>query len=233
MMGNTLNYRITCPVGSLDVKGIGLRYIYSAPDNFLHICIDHKSCKPIFSIYCDRHLSKEILEFIFSIEKISKIKAIILSNHTSVDLTDTMMPQRLDGILDSICYIAQLNLYLEQKRYKKFSKELSYKYNLKDFNIKQFCCQQSGTSYYRALIQSGGGQEAVIRDVEISGLIRKLSESVIRDLIAREFGQNNDLANSLLMLSSDMSIMARLMDKHFIPENNLNRDFNHKEKINN
>lgn len=217
-MDSTLRYQSTDRRGSFDAWGVGLFYHYSAPVNTLEV---YSSPDDQAALLLQATLSKNsqchVQDFVSYFDKVSQIKALMLSNQTSVNIADTMESERLRGVLINTCSLAKSVCALTNDKLRSFVSSSKEMYELKHFSIKHLCCQASGEKYYRARLKTYNSNEIVARSITMHGVLMTLSEKIIRDLIALEFSTRHNTADNLLIFSSQLTTISRVMNQNFYP----------------
>lgn len=207
-----------CSERSLCARGTGFYYHFDKTDHTLQIYCEISE-QLIYEAMCSKFVSLNPQAFIEKLEKLAQIKALVLSNNQTINLNDILACDRLHGILENNTSIANKSNYLQNHHFKKFTCFLKEKHGLEEFQIKSLCCAKSGTSYFRALLKTFKGNEITVRDITLSGLTRKISEAITYDLIAREFSFSiGGPADNLLILSTKLKLLSRLLDPYFYPE---------------
>lgn len=208
--------------GSFYAAGTGLKYRYDGRKNALHISVGG-SCNGLYTLFCPKRIQKNPQDFIYFLERASSIKALILSNNKTTDLTKTLNEERLKPILQSVFDIAIQSYDLHQENFDTFTDRLVAQYDLEDLQIKYMHSTRSGTSYYRLFIKTKSGHDAVIREKQIDHLIRSSARTISGDLIPLVLtGKKNTEGEKVLHLSTILGILGRILNKDFKPEIQMN-----------
>lgn len=160
---------------------------------------------------------KKILELIQYFDKAAQIKALMLSNSSTINLSQTMEPRRLQGIANTLFDHALFAVDLDAGKFRRFTATLAHIYDLKHFSVKHFTCTKSATAYYRACLRTHNENELVGRSLTLPGILMTVSEKIISDLIALEFSTRNNSAQNLLSLSAKLATVGRILNDGFYP----------------
>ncbi|HOO81805.1 MAG TPA: hypothetical protein PK513_04830 [Alphaproteobacteria bacterium] len=113
---------------------------------------------------------------------------------------------------------------LHCKDFDHFSTLFCRDFNLKSLIIKRLSSDSQEKSFYLASITTQHNNSVCARSDNLSGLTTLLSNKILSDLIAVEFGLNRDSsAQNLLGAASKLATIGRVLDNNFIPEEKLKR----------
>ncbi|MCD8494187.1 MAG: hypothetical protein LRY39_02100 [Alphaproteobacteria bacterium] len=96
--------------GSFIAWGVCFFYAYSAPGHELNISTQEG--EKLISLAVGKRIHRKILSFIQYFEKAAQIKALMLSNGETINITQTMDHRRLRGIANTLFDHACLHLIL-------------------------------------------------------------------------------------------------------------------------
>jgi len=212
-----LRHQIVSPCGQIEAWGAAFNYRYNPEKNTLCVFRTESGCKTL-NITLPAKIAANPLLFITQLEKATQIKALMLSNNTTLRLCQTIVPEKLSAIAKSVSKLALNSFDLSSGRIEKFSKLVRRSYGLKEFEISYIDNQASG-SYYKAKIVSCRDNFVIVREDNMPDTLKKLSEGILSDLIALEFSsRNNSCSEQLLRLSTRLSVMSKIVSDVFIPE---------------
>lgn len=213
-----LRYQSISDTGDFIAHGLGLRYEYDRHKHALKIST-LRSDTGLFSLLCPARMSENPLLLVHNLEKAGCIKALMLSDNETANLAQTMNECRLKPILQSVFELAIESFDLAHGDFDSFTTRKTMAYGLEDFQIKHMQCTRSGTSYYRLFVKIGDTQDVVIRDTEFDTLLTKSAKTIVRDLIPHTFSSSNrETGDKLLMLSSRLSLLGRILNENYSPE---------------
>lgn len=201
----------------VEASGAAFNYRYNAADNTLCLFRNENGCKTL-KIVLPTKIAANPQLFIHHLEKATQIKALLLSNNATVRLCQTIVPDKLSAIAKSVSKLALNSFDISCNRIDKFTKMVRRSYGLKEFEIVHISHQDSG-SYYKAKIVSCRNHCVIVREDTIHQLLKSLSEGILSDLVTLEFSSNNKCSEQLLRLSTRLSVMAKITNEKFLPEN--------------
>lgn len=209
--------------GSFVAWGNGFRYNYEAGQNILSIA--HLERQKVFTqLKFDRHLSRDPLAYVSTLDKTNEIKALMYSNNTTVNLADTMELDRMKAIIDITARISRYAYDLNGRDYDRFGGLFCADFSLKNLKIKQYNTRTAENLFLVARIQTMNNNSVCVRGCTAATLMAALSDRTLRDLITMEFGHRFDnSAQNLLNVSSKLSTLSRVLDENFIPSKRLKR----------
>lgn len=213
-----IRYQETDSSGSLDAYGAAFNYNYVAQTNALNIYRNENGCKTL-NITLPAKIAENPLLFITHLEKATQIKALMLSNHATIRLCQTIVPDKLSAIAKSVSKLALNSYDLSMGNTDKFSKLIRRSYNLKHFDITKIEHESSPHPYYRAKIVSCRDNCVVVREDNLPDTLKNLSEKILSDLIALEFSSRTNICSEqLLRLSTRLNVMSKIVNENFSPE---------------
>ena len=218
-----MKYVNTCSQGSFIAWGTGFRFKYEAPSRLLSITpLDRK--RAIAKLRFDDKLAKEPLAYVESLDKTNQIQALMYSNNTTIDLSDTLDRDRIGGLIKSTAHISRFAFDLNTKNFERFAAFFCKDFELESFKIKKFISKRQETEFYIGKLQTRYNNFVRVRACTLTGLTAALSDKTLTDLITMEFGHSyNNSAHTLLNASSKLSTISRILDENFIPERKLER----------
>ncbi|MAE52143.1 MAG: hypothetical protein CMH27_10070 [Micavibrio sp.] len=212
-----LRYQEASRCGSIEAWGAAFNYRYDSDGNTLRVFRNENGCKTL-NITLPAKITADPLLFIRQLEKATQIKALMLSNNTTIKLCQTIVPDKLSAIAKSVSKLALNSFDLSTNRIEKFSKLVRRSYGLNEFEIAYIDHLTSG-SYYKAKIVSSRDNCVIVRQDDLATTLQDLSEGIIRDLIALEFSsRHNGTSEQLLRLSTRLSVMSKIVNEKFLPE---------------
>jgi len=218
-----MKYEKTCSQGSFVVWGTGFRFDYEASKRLLNIAPTDKK-RALAQLKFDKHLAKNPLGYVESLDKTQKINALMYSNNATINLADTLDHDRISGLMKTTALISRLAFDLNSNKFERFSRVFCEQFDLKSLKIKKFASKNSGSELFLGRIQTQHNNSVCVRSRTLSGLAAGLSDRTLRDLITMEFGHSyNNSAHNLLNASSKLSTISHVIDDNFIPEHKLNR----------
>ena len=218
-----MKYEETCTQGSFTVWGTGFRFDYEADNNFLNITsLDKK--RALAHLKFDKHLAKDPLAYVESLDKTNQIKALMYSNNATINLAETMDYERIASLLKITARISRCAFDLRTKNFDRFSKIFCKDFDLSSMKIKKFTSSHKENEFYLARIQTQYNNSVCVRACTLTGLTAALSDRTLRDLMTMEFGHShNNSAHSLLNVSAKLSTISHILDQNFIPEHKMIR----------
>ncbi len=212
-----MRHKGTNASGSFEAWGLGLFYHYDADAHILDI-IHARRNKPLIYIDFDRSLSKAPIMYVELIEKSSQIRALMLSNNHTADISETLDENRLCGILPSIASMGRYCFDLQKKRYDRFAKYFVEENDLKRFSIEFINSQESGSQFFKTELETHKSNIATGRGTTLFQALTSLSDSIIHDLLTKECGYNmQGQAHALLRIASTLSAYSCTLNESFIP----------------
>lgn len=214
-MSFALEYQITHD--SLTAWGTGLQYNYEDDIQSLNISRLGKE-RPFATFHFDHHMSRDPLTYITALEKACQIKALMLSNNTTVNLAETLNCVQLNAIINSAASLSRYAYDLKTLRLRQFCDAFSDEFDLKTVKIKKFKSRKQGNEFFIARVQTKHDNTICVRACTLAGITAAMSDKTIRDLITMEFGHSFEgSAHNLLSVSTRLSSLSYILDDTFIP----------------
>ena len=203
--------------GSFIACGVGILYKYTVPTRTLEIFL-RKNRTYLFRMSLEERDTSDIYKLIQTFDKAVQIKALMISNHQTNDITKTLGAEKLQAIINSAFKIAFYAFDAEMGEWEKFNLAMKTDFKLRKFRMKRLICPSAGTAYIRCGIETPRNNELTVRAKTTAEVIKTLSEGIIQDLIAVEFAYRTDsFAHQLVTLSSKLGTLARLLDANYNP----------------
>lgn len=217
-MDFTLKHKEAAPPGSFVAWGIGFAYCYEPKRNVLNIS-DARSKKPLFYVDCkNQPLAAGACDYAIFFEKATQINALILSNNSTVDLSELLDDRRLAAILEDSANLARYAYSLKQEDFKRFESDFCKNFTLKRLEIKKPKTLYPRDSSYFAKLKTLNNNVITSQKRSLHKILADLSERTLRDLIAVEFGYHFQHSTyDLLTVSSKLAIIGHILDERFIP----------------
>ncbi len=220
-MSFALKHRQIDRQGSFEAWGAGFRYEYDAPRKILDV-VTTRDNKPLLFMDLRNGLCDDALLYTQYLEKATQINALVFSGSTTLDLTSTFDHQKLAAIVRSSSVLTHYALDLQLRRFHHFSRKFRRSCSLEEVYIDSLYQEDPETEFFKAFVKTRHGNTVSTGGPSMPGVLSRLSEKVIRDLIAVEFGDNhNHTAHNLLGVSSKLSTTSLILDKDFIPNDKL------------
>lgn len=221
--GFTLKYREHNSRGSFVAWGIGFHYRYD-PDTKILDIIDARRQKPLLFLDFDGKTSKDPLTFTRNLDKANQINALIFSNNTTNDLSETLEDRRLVPILENSVFLAHYCFDLNHGKFQRFAKHFCGDFALKNIQIDRVENINPEASYFLAELRTLNNNAITSRATSLHSVIRKLSEKAVQDLMTAEYGNVlSGSAHNLLTASSKLSIISRILDENFSPHRRIQK----------
>ncbi len=203
--------------GSFTAWGTGLTYAYNAYDHSLSI-VHRERHDTLAHINFDSAMAKNPLGYVELLEKATQIKALIFSNHQTIDLADMFDAGKLKELLKPAFLLSRYAFDLDTKRYHRFCRLFCEDHALKSVKIKRFISEDGSNEFFIARIQTQHDNGIIVRGCTMAGLTAALSDRTLRDLITMEFGHRFEgSAQNLLRVSSQLSTLSCLLDEVYCP----------------
>jgi len=199
------------------IWGLGLCYEYD--QNSGHISIIHaQRYQPIIDVYVDINTSIYLSDFIHTIEKITQIQALILSNNATCDITEILTRRRMKVYFEYVIETARRACYLRHGDYDSFIDNMCEDFGLSGFNIENLNKGYSNNNFFKLSIHTKRGNVIACEGFHLRYCLSTLSQKTISDLLVVETSHNFQAdARRLLKMSSNLSMLARVLDEQFIP----------------
>lgn len=203
--------------GSFLAWGVGFHYEYDANQHILEITTARDG-KPLTYTGFDTESCANPFRFVLLLEKATQIQALMLSNNATIDLSENFEDERLVAIFISCMNLAQFAYDLSQYDFKRFEKCFCADTPIKLLNIEKIESSESVDQFFSAKLSTDTSQELSKRAKSLHHLMIGLSDSIISDLITAEYGfKFKNTADTLLSVSSKLSLISLILNEAFIP----------------
>jgi hypothetical protein len=207
--------------GSFTAWGTGFKYEYRSSLDKLDVLHD-KTGSALIQIDLDKQLSSDPESFIKMLDKSCQVRALTLSNNTSIDLSETFEERRLMPMLAETARLARLSFDLMHENFEQFDRYFCQDTPFKNMKINRIRRFDAGYASYSAQLETKQNNKITVESETLHGVMSKLSQKIIQDLITREFVLRFDAsANLLLSASSKISILSMILNDKFTPERKL------------
>lgn len=215
----TLKHRDTGSQGEFVAWGIGFFYTYTPAKHRLDILHSHNE-KPLIHVDLSDISARSPMEYVETLEKTTQIEALMLSNNTDLDLSAVYTDSRLLPILQGSVQIAAFGIDLKHQRFNRFAAMFCESFGLKTLGLKRTQYLKTQKNFYFAHMVTCYNNKTLASGHSLHGVMKALSEQTLSDLMASEFSHHTqNAAHNLLMVSSKLAILSRVLDKCFIPQN--------------
>lgn len=207
--------------GSFTTLGTGFKYEYhSGPQklNVLHVGTGRTLID--IDLANGPHVNPE--SFIRTLDKSYQIRALTLSNNTSIDLSQTFEERRLMPVLTETAQLARLSFDLMHENFEQFDRYFCQDTPFKNMKINRLRRFDAGLASYSAQLETKHNNKLTVESQSLHGIMSKMSQKIIQELITKEFVLRFDAsANMLLSASSKISILSMILNDKFMPERKL------------
>lgn len=212
-----LRHRESRPEGLLSAWGVGFNYQYCIKKDLLRV-LSAKSNEYLSEIKLAEFTSQSPLNFIKTLNKVSQIQALLLSNEDHIDLNELYAGARLASLLENAITISSFSSYLDSEYFEEFEKKFCKNYALKRLTLKKIPNSESFGKIYKAELKTNNNNAVNSSSVELSDTLKRLSEKTVYDLAPTEYMYRMQAsAQNLLNVSSDLSIISKTIDDKFVP----------------
>lgn len=215
-MDSTLKYRVAGDGDNFDAWGVGLFYSYKVGIKQLDVFIGQGD-EHLLTFKLRKGHAAQAQRFVHYFDRAAQVKALMLSNHGTTNIAETMAPDRLRGVLNNTYNLSCHAHDLHNDNLRLYVRLTQSFYQLRHFSLKHLVCPTSGNAYYRAGLKTHSQNEVIARSMTLHGVLMTLSEKIVRDLIALEFSTRHNTAYNLLTLSAQLSTISRVLNDHFYP----------------
>lgn len=217
--------------GSFTAWGTGFNYEYDSNVKKLEI-FHARTGSTLIYIDFDKQLSQDPAAFVAMLDKSCQIRALTLSNNTSIDLSETFEDQKLTPVLADTARLARYGFDLMHDNFDRFERYFCQDNTIQNMKIRRVRKYEAGSAFYSAQIETRQSNKVTVESPTLHGAMSKLSQKIVQDLIARELTSNFDVfAHTLLKTSSKVSILALILNEKFLPSCRLKEV--HKERKSN
>lgn len=203
--------------GSFSALGTGFKYEYDANSKRLDV-FHAKTGSTLLFIDFDKTLSRDPALFVSTLDKSCQIRALTLSNNTSIDLSQTFDDHKLTPMLVETARLARFGFDLMHENFDRFERYFCQDSTIRDMKIQRIRKFDAGSAFYSAQLETRHSNKLVVESTTLHGVMSKLSQKIIQDLITREFVSHFDaFAHTLLKASSNVSILSLILNEKFLP----------------
>ena len=201
--------------------GTGFKYEFDAHLRKLDV-FHAKTGSALLFIDFDKELLRDPRLFVSTLDKSCQIRALTLSNNTSVDLSQTFDDGKLTPMMVETARLARLSFDLMHGNFERFERYFCQDSIIRSMKIDRIRKFDAGSAYYAANIQTRRNNRLAVESPTLHGIMTKLSRKIVQDLITREFVSHYDaLAHNLLKMSSNISILSLILNEKFLPSRKL------------
>lgn len=216
-MGFTLKHRELDSRGSFIAWGIGLEYEYDAGSGVLDIAQARRN-KPLLYIECDDRLTSNPLSFTCALEKATQINALVFSNNASTDLSDILGERHLKVMLETSAMQASYCYDLEHEDFELFETRFCENHHLRKLRLDKCTNLRGENAFFKGELQTRAQNSIETCGAKLFSVVKKLSNKTIDDLLANQYSYPaNKEAQNLLAVSSNLSLISKILDKNFHP----------------
>lgn len=216
-----LGYRETDSCGSFVAWGQSFNYSYNARYNILNI-LNSADEKKLISLECYKDLCALPLNYVSTLEKVTQIKAQQVSNFKTLSLSEIYAGARLLSLLEGCIQISDYSWDLRRERFDDFNKSFSIAFSLKSARLKRLNKGLHSENLYCGELKTLNHNSTTATSRTIYNAINKLSQKAIHDLAATAYASRmQDSAQNLLNVSTQLNLLGRTLNDHYIPRNML------------
>jgi hypothetical protein len=207
--------------GSFTALGTGFKYEYDA--NLQKLDVSHaKTGSALLFIDFDKQLLRDPELFVSTLDKSCQIRALTLTNNTSVDLSEIFDDHKLTPMMVETARLARFGFDLMHDNFDRFERYFCQDSTIRNMRIKRVRKFDAGSAFYSAQLETRHSNQLVVESPTLHGVMSKLSQKIIQDLITREFVSHFDaFAHTLLKASSNVSILSLILNEKFLPAGRL------------
>ena len=207
--------------GSFIACGVGIYYKYTARAKTLEIFRQLRRTY-LFNLSLEHIERDDVPGLIRKLDKAAQVKALMISNHKTNNITDVIGADKMPALLQSAFKLAFYAHDAKAGNWPAFSLAITNDFALQQFKLKRFICPSAGSAYIRGAIKTFRDNEITVRAKNLEGVFKELSEKVMQDLILAEFAYRQDYqAHQLVSLSSRLAILSRIIDPAYYPKKQL------------
>lgn len=206
--------------GSFRAWGTGFNYHYDA--YLKKFEISHaKNDSPVLFLDFDKELSGDPELFVCTLDKACQLRALTLTNNTSLDLSEIFDDGRLTPMVYETARLARFGFDLMQNNFERFERYFCQG-NHCNVNVGRIRKFDAGSASFAAKFETTHNSRVAVECATLHGVMSKLSQKIIQDLIPREFVYRFDgVARSLLKTSSNISVLSLILNEKFSPSTKL------------
>lgn len=202
--------------GSFRAWGTGFNYHYDA--DLKKFEVTHaKKCSPVLFLDFDNELSGDPDLFVSTLDKTCQLRALMLTNNTSLDLSEIFDDGRLTPMVYETARIARFGFDLMQGNFERFERYFCQGNNC-NVNVGRVRKFEAGSAFFAARFETTHSSSVATESSTLHGVMSNLSQKIIQELIPREFVYSFDgTAHTLLKTSSNISVLSLVLNTKFSP----------------
>ena len=202
---------------SFALTGAGILYMYDKHTKTLALH-DLKREIEILTLTLTEEQAARPALYAEMIERAAQINALVFSNHESLTLPDIFDRMRLRHMLKACAQQAGMGFDLATGAYGRFGDAFARQHTLHRIELVRDDRRSGQQNHYKASLETHKKLAVIARSATLYQVIRKLSERTVHDLIARAYGyQSQNEAEHLLMASSTLATLSKIVNKDFTP----------------
>lgn len=218
-----MRIRETDAYGSFNAWGIGLSFEYNSNSQQLNI-IHARRYKPILDIALDAQAAQNPQEFVRFLEKATQIHALMLSNNTTVDVTEILGMRKLRSYIENTLATAAMAILLNNGNYEDFEEIFCDRYDLHSLKININESWSADNRLFSATLETAKGNKVTGQAFYLYNALFSLSKTIVADLIVMEMNNNfNTAAHTLLTASSKLTTLSFMLNPGYVPRRRINR----------
>lgn len=208
----------TDPYGSFAALGTGFLYNYNAHARTLCIYLARRK-RPLLCLELDAYVSADAPGYAAVLEKAACISALKYSGNNTLNLGDVLANERLPAILYRTTQLAQNAFFLKKGYFDLFQTNFTYNSDLKRITIQKVANSENDRVFhYEIEASTRRGHGIRSRSSTLHASLTYLSDVIVQDIIAKEFGYTDDLAGQrLLSAATTLSTLAFIINPGFDP----------------
>ncbi len=212
------------PYGSFTAQGTGFLYSYNACQKSLAIYRTGGKT-PLFSQNLDAVIASEALHYCDIFEKATQIKALKFSNKKVIDLSLTLTDDRLGSILQRTSDLSFYAFHLKKEIFQLFTADFSCGSSLRRMTIEKKASPNQASWFYHIEAHTRHGHIIKSRSSTLHGSLTYLSDSIIQDIITKEYGYGaHASAQQLLDTARMISTLSFIINPGFDPSRKVNNE---------
>jgi hypothetical protein len=211
-----LKYQGTDNFGSFTARGTGFLYEYESRLKSLNIS-RAGGLQSLLQLDFDGPLSTDPFRYVRLFEKTSQINALKFSNNATINIAETLDDTRLPAILQRISRVSLYAFDLETEKFDDFERNFVTDQELRRIEIKKVE-GHAGMPFYLANAETLRRNHVSVRSSTLHGAASYLSDKIIQDVIAKEFGYTVDSKmHKLLATATALSTLSFALNDRFEP----------------
>ncbi len=201
--------------------GTGFKYHYDADLKKLEVSHAKKGSSALFLDF-DKELSGDPELFVSTMDKTCQIRALTLTNNTSLDLSEIFDDGKLTPMLYETSRLARFGFDLMHENFTRFERYFCPDSNVCDVRLGRVKTFDAGSSAYMAKMETARHNKVSVESSTLHDLMSKFSQKIVQDLITREFlARFDSIAHALLKTSSNISLLSLILNNKFLPSDKL------------